>query len=58
MIHTEQTVKVLDGLFLIHFPGKQYYLGHIRNNSPTNGIFVFKHGCYYVGNINELTAEG
>jgi hypothetical protein len=49
---------MFDGLFLIHFPGKQYYLGHLRNNSPTNGIFVFKHGCYYVGNISELTAEG
>ena len=56
MIPTDRTTKVFDGLFLIHFPGKQYYLGHIDRNLPTNGIFVFKQGCYYVGNIKDLTA--
>jgi radial spoke head protein 1 len=33
-------------------------MGHLTVNQPTNGIFVFKPGCYYVGNIKDLTASG
>lgn len=46
----------LTGLFFIYFPNKQYFLGHLVKNSPSNGIFVFKSGCYYVGNIKDLQA--
>jgi hypothetical protein len=30
----------------------------MQNNQPIYGIFAFREGCFYVGNIKDLNAEG
>jgi hypothetical protein len=48
----------LEGEVSLHFPNGEIFEGRMQNGQPTNGIYVFKAGSYYVGAIANMNAEG
>ena len=50
--------KEISGEMTIYFPKGQIFEGKIIDNRPTFGIYIFKKGCYYFGDISSFNAEG
>jgi len=48
----------LSGELTIYFPAGEIFAGKMQNNQPIYGIFAFREGCFYVGNMKDLNAEG
>ena len=48
----------MHGEVVLYFPNGEIFEGFVKNRSPIEGIYVFKKGCFYVGEMSQFNAEG
>ena len=48
----------LHGEVMLHFPSGELFKGHLTDNAIIEGSMVFRHDCFYVGEVKDLHAEG
>lgn len=48
--------KELKGNVILFFPNGEIFKGTVLSNRPTYGIYIFRKGTYYAGNMKGLNA--
>lgn len=48
----------LSGSAVLYFPSREVFKGDLQESRPTFGVFVFRSGCFYAGEMRGFNAEG
>jgi hypothetical protein len=48
----------LSGVTILYFPNREIFKGDTKDSRPVFGIFVFRSGCFYAGEMRGFNAEG